>query len=277
MAIVFAAVCSHSPLLIERVGKTHRRKLGTTLRSFRELERLLYAAKPDTVAIISPHGNTTPDAFSLGAAPDFTASLESFGVFDSSQHWPADIRTIQAIRAADELYRHSPPLRLSSISTLDHGVAIPLLLLSQHLPELRVIPVHTTQLPAQAHWRFGKFLGDQLKSSSRRFAVLASADLSHRLTKRAPGGFSPQASGFDRQLLEYVRRGDAAALVSLPPELVNEVACCGHPSMVTLFGVLDGIRVHFEVLSYEGPFGVGHLIAHANFAPDSAAPDQTAV
>lgn len=260
MPIVFSAIVSHTPVLLERVGKGNRERLAATVESYAALERLLYAASPETLAVISPHGEIMPEAFGVGMADRFTARFEAFGDFSVQPSWRADAKTAQDVRASDESQRQSPPLALVTQPLMDHGVAVPAVLLTAHLPRVALLPLHVAGLPATSHWRFGQSLGQFFRSAARRIAVVASADLSHRLSEDAPAGFSPQAAAFDRQLLESIRRADAAAVVNLDEALVQAVACCGHLPIVTLLGVLDGMVATPTVMSYEGPFGVGHLM-----------------
>lgn len=262
MPIVFAGVCSHSPLLLEGIGRDHRDALQSTVRSCAELERQLYATRPETIVVISPHGEAASEDLVLAGAPEFAANFERFGDFRTHGRWSSDPATAQRIRAADESQQHAFRLRFSSQSQLDHGVSVPLLLLGSHLPEIKLLAVHTSTVPATVHWQFGHFLGDQLRSVPRRFAVIASTDLSHRLTPNSPAGFSPLASGFDRLLLELVRRGDTAGVVNLDAATVLAVACCGYLPIVVLLGILDGMRGQPVVLGYEAPFGIGHLVMH---------------
>lgn len=262
MPIVFAGVCSHSPLLLEQIGKDHRDALQSTVRCCQELERQLYATRPETIVIISPHGDAASGDLVLSGAPNFTANFERFGDYNTNGRWSSDPATTQYLRAADESQRHAFRMRFSSQTLLDHGVSVPLLLLGAHVPEIKVLAVHTSTMPSTLHWQFGHFLGDQFRTSPRRLAVIASTDLSHRLTPDSPAGFSPQASGFDRQLLELIRRGDTAGVVNLDAKTVLEVAACGYLPIVVLLGVLDGMRGQPVVLGYEAPFGIGHLVMY---------------
>lgn len=266
MPIVFAAIVPHSPLLLKRIGKENRKLLKLTLESYLEIERQLYASKPDTIIIITPHGESLDGVFGISVGEKNTANFEAFGNFAFHEHWESDLATAQAMRAADESQRRAPALVLTSHPWLDYGAAVPLLLLTSKLPSIRILTVHVAHASASSHWQFGQFLGGELATMNKRFAVIASSDLSHRLSKDAPAGFSAQAAAFDREVLEHLRRGDAAAVVGVAPEAVHEAAACGHLPIVTLLGAIDGMRYQPSVLSYEAPFGVGHLIVNYDFA-----------
>lgn len=262
MPIVFAAIVPHSPVLVPNIGKRHRRKLATTSAALRQLEGELYAAQPQTLAVVSPHGVIATNFFGVTSADRLSSNFSAFGDFTPSSSWRGDAITAQRLRAADETARRAPPFRLRGATEVDYGVSVPLLSLASHLPDLPVLPLHVAGLPVADHWRFGAFLGEQFRQFDRRVAVLASGDLSHRLTPKSPAGFSPRGAAFDRAMLECIRRGDAPAVASLKPDVVTAAAACGFLPIVTILGVMDGMAVQPRVLSYEGPLGVGLLTVH---------------
>ena len=47
------------------------------------------------------------------------------------------------------------------------------------------------------------------------------------------------------------------------PDLIREAGECGYLSIIILLGLLSEIKgSKFKSLSYEGPFGVGYLVAN---------------
>jgi aromatic ring-opening dioxygenase LigB subunit len=91
--------------------------------------------------------------------------------------------------------------------------------------------------------------------------LIASADMSHRLTEDAPAGYSPQGKIFDERLVEMVKNYDVKGILNFDAELAEEAGQDSLWSIAILLGALDGKKVKSEVLSYEGPFGVGYMIA----------------
>ena len=85
-------------------------------------------------------------------------------------------------------------------------------------------------------------------------------DLSHRLI-HAPAGYEPLGTEFDRKLVDVVSRLDAQAVLDLDPNLIERAGECGLRSITILLGALQGLAVKPQVLSYEGPFGVGYMVA----------------
>src|SRR3989339_675883 len=97
----------------------------------------------------------------------------------------------------------------------------------------------TSALSLEQHFAFGQFLHRQLSSIDKRFAVIASADLSHRLTKDAPGGYSKRGSEFDKKLVSLVKKNDVAAILKFDRALAEEAGECGLRPIAILLGILD--------------------------------------
>jgi aromatic ring-opening dioxygenase LigB subunit len=262
MPLVYAAIAPHSPLLIPTVGKKHLLQLAKTEEAFKHLEADFYVARPETVIVISPHGQLRQEAFTINLMPEFDAGLEEFGDLGFKMKIPGDVGLAYRIR---EDLETSQPLRLISEPRLDYGSLVPFYLLTKMLPKTKIIPLYYSGLDSAAHFAFGQSLKRQIFLSDRRIAVLASSDLSHRLTKEAPGGYSPKAQKFDNKLMDLLRKNQSAEVVGLNQELVKEAGECGLRSILILLGLLDGVNVVPERLSYEAPFGVGYLTMRYRF------------
>ena len=265
MPLVFAAISPHPPVLIPQIGKDNLAKLEKTKAALEKLETELYARKPDSLVVISPHAKTAAKDFTINLAPDYTVHFQEFGDFGIELKFRSDYLAIQQIRAGDEGQR-GLPFVLSSTVEIDHGFGVPLHYLTTHLKQLPIIPISSATSDLAAHFAFGKFLHEQLSRIDKRFAIIASADLSHRLTKDAPGGLSKRGVEFDKKVLTLVKKNDLAGLLKLDPKLAAEAGECGLRPIAILLGILEGMNVTAEALSYEGPFGVGYLVANFKFS-----------
>lgn len=264
MPIVFAAVVPHSPVLVPSVGKEHLKKLKKTVAAMKRLEHELYASHPDTILVVSPHGPVEADHFTLDLNEKYVCDLKDFGVFDVEVGCRADMRLISALK--EHLEDKNVPFMLRSEPGLDYGVVVPLTYLAGHLQKYSVLPIYPALLPAKSHFEFGQAIQEVLMHSDRRVAVIASADLSHRLTRGAPAGYSPYGRKFDEKILTLIKERKHAAFLTFEPELASKAAQCGLPPLTIFSGILDGIDVAPEVLSYESPFGIGLATVHYAFA-----------
>ena len=259
MPVVYTAITPHPPVLIPEIGKDNVNKLKKTAAAMKQIEQDLYAAKIDSLVVISTQEKVSPDSFTINLSADYRADFKDFGDFGLELKFKSDFMSIQEIRARDE-GNDQVAIALNSEERLEHGFSVPLYFFMQHLKNVPIIPIAYSGLSYQEHFKFGTFLYDQLASINKRFAVLASADLSHRLTKDAPAGFSAKGKEFDKQLLALLKKKDWQGVINMDPELIKEAAESGLRSIIILLGMLEQLNVEPELLSYEGPFGVGYAV-----------------
>ena len=103
------------------------------------------------------------------------------------------------------------------------------------------------------------------KNSAKKLAVIASGDLSHCLKEEGPYGFHPDGPKFDKELIESLKKKDVEKILKLD-EMYPGAGECGLRSFCFALGILEasGINWQPEILSYEGPFGVGYLVVNFN-------------
>lgn len=260
MAIVFGAICPHPPLLLPTIGKEQAEKLQQTKQAFKKLEEELYLAKPDTILIISPHGIISPEIFHLNLAEKFYSNLGDFGDFKTKLEKQGDIALASTIKQAAEI--EDVPVSTISNQELDHGTVIPLYFLTQHLENTKILPVSYSLLSLEEHYNFGKFLYRELIRNSKRVAIVASGDLSHRLSENSPAGFSALGEKFDTTLKSLLKAKDSVGILNLDPNLICESGECGLRSILILLGIFSELNYNPEILSYEAPFGIGYLVAN---------------
>lgn len=256
MSLTFAAITPHPPVLLPSLGKDIK-ELEQTKRAFLELEQELYLAKPEIIIIISPHEGIFHDAFVINAYTDFTASFERFGDVVTKFAWKGSPDF--AAKISHEGNNHAFPLRLISEPSMSYGASVPLSYLTSHLENVKIIPVGYTRLSAKEHIDFGELMKDVIMSSDKRVAVIASGDLSHHLSEKAPGGFRIEGKKFDDELIQLLETRNTLGIANMNPELVDKAAECGYRSLLILLGILKNVDYRFRRLSYEAPFGVGYL------------------
>lgn len=260
MSLVFAAITPHTPLLVPTIGQSNAKKLEKTAYALGRLEEELYAAHPDMLIIISPHGAIIPDAFTVNFCDKYQTDLKEFGDLATKPEYKGETHLPYHIRQASQ--DNEIKTILISNPTLDHGVSVPLLYLLAHLPKLPIMPIGYSNLDWKQHLDFGYVIKEQIMKTNRRIAVIASGDLSHALSTEAPAGFNPQGPIFDAKVQEILSSHNTTGLLQLPPELLVDAAECGFRTFLILMGILRDINYKYESYAYENPFGVGHLTAN---------------
>lgn len=253
-------IAPHPPIIIPEIGGGRLAEVSATVEGLRELCRRIHDARLKRLIVITPHGPALRNAV---AVPDCSAMAGDFGDFGAPQirvSFDQDRALLE--RLEQEVAMAGLPLQsLRGFDTLDHGAAVPLYYLQQEGVELPGLHLTPGFLPYQMLYEFGKALHRAVESHRLPTAVVASGDLSHRLIRGAPAGFSPRGAEFDRHLVELLQRGAVAEILSLDDQWVDEAGQCGLRSFIIALGMLNGKPFDTEVISYEGPFGVGYLVA----------------
>lgn len=256
--LVFAAITPHPSLLIPNIGKDNQKFLAKTATAYRQLAEELYATQPDTIIIISPHGSMRQNAFSFNVMPEFTISFEEFGDLLTKFTLAGDIGLSHHLK---ERIETQIPIVLNSQQALDHGIGVPAFFLTENLDRKRtkIIPISFSLLDLPTHFEFGRKLQEGILNDTRRIAVIASADLSHRLSEHSPAGFSPRARSFDDAITSYLYQNKVKEILTLDRDLIEEAAECGLRAITILLGIMNSVQSTPQVLAYEAPFGVGYL------------------
>jgi len=218
-----------------------------------------YQSAPDTVIVISPHLQEKTDSFSIGHTPSFKVSFKDFGDLETKLEFKHNIGLAYKIKESLET---KIPVILSHEENLDHGSAVPLYYLTKMYRNVSVIPISYSLSTRQVHFQFGQAIREIIDSTLERVAVVASGDLSHCLKEGAPAGYSPRGREFDKLVRKFLVEKDVSAMLNLDESLVKEAAECGFRSILILLGIFDKINYEVELLSYQSPFGVGHLVAN---------------
>lgn len=185
-------------------------------------------------------------------------------------------------KLAPELAKTKPDLIIVSSPHPDWGIEVPLFFLVSKLKtqikildyqnpadfkliepdKLTVQPILTTLDSPKKHFGWGKEITANLPKE-KRVAWIASGDMSHRLKKDGPYGLHPSGPKFDQKFIGLLKKKNIEAILSLNSNLIEEAGECGLRSFCLLLGALEEKNINWQpkILSYEGPFGVGYLVA----------------
>jgi len=191
-------------------------------------------------------------------------------------------KTIQSLeKLGKELTKAKPDCIIITSPHPDWGVKVPLHFLMENGKwkmenyqeanyqlsiinyQFAIYPILTTFATPKEHFEYGKSLANQLQNKLR-FAWIASGDMSHRLKEDGPYGLHPSGPKFDQKFIELLKKKDIPGILNLPERFLEEAGECGLRSFCMLLGALGASKIAWrpEVLSYEGPFGVGYLVAN---------------
>ncbi len=257
MPVVFCSFVPHPPIIVPSVGREQFRFVKKTVAALKGLGDKFKNARPELVICVSPHGTVHPDTFLINCSTTFTGNLIQFG--DPTVNLSYDGNPAFCSRLYEMAKLSKIPVQTIEISELDHGVVVPLYYLAGN-KKISLVPTSYCWSNLITHFDYGNLIYQSLEKSSLRVALVASGDLSHRLTLDSPAGYSPKGSIFDNKILELISSKQTNEILNLDQALIEAAGECGYRSLIILLGFLSNIDYQPKILSYEGPFGVGYSV-----------------
>lgn len=260
--VVIGGIVPHPPIMVPEVGGGEAERVRRTQEALLELGRRISRSGAQAMVMVSPHGPVMWDAIGVVTQAYLRGNLGRFGAPGAAFELDTDVVLANALR--EELTAAGIPeteIRDRHDYRLDHGITAPLYWLEKGGVNLPVVVCGIAIMQLRRLYGFGLAVQRAAGATGRKVAVVASGDLSHRLSPEAPNGYDPMGAVFDRKLQEIVVAADPLALVRFDAVLVERAGECGLRPIVMLFGAFDGYQVEAEILSYEGPFGVGYMVA----------------
>ena len=274
MGLSYGCVVPHSPNLVPEVGREKSQLCFRTREAMIELGIIIGEERRiKNCVIVSPHSPFLPEAFGVWEGSRLTGSMERFQAPDVSLSLNVSTELAEAI--VDVATRMELPVgRLLRDWQLDRGVTVPSLFLLR-TDEVNVVPVSISMLGWDEHWLFGTAIANAAQQVDGETVIVASSNLSHRVTPDAPHGFSKLGAEFDEMVKDAFVRGRLRDLLDVPSQLPREASECGFAPLLVLGGAFDGRAVNGRVLSYEAPFGIGYLVAEVSPREGSMEPRES--
>ncbi|MEG6586948.1 AmmeMemoRadiSam system protein B [Dendrosporobacter sp. 1207_IL3150] len=265
--LIGCALMPHPPIMIPEVGKSELSKIQATVDATEKVAKTIKEFNPQTIIIITPHGPVFEDAACISVHPRLRGNLSAFGVPEVSLGFETDGQLVRHILKQSqrlgvnliELTDDAAKNYRMSLA-LDHGAIVPLYYLNKAGFKGQIVHLSMGMLPYEEMYTFGKAVQAAVNIVDKRVVVIASGDLSHRLTPDAPAGYSPRGKEFDEIVIDALKNLNVKTLLNIDRELIEEAGECGLRPIFFLMGTLGGIEAVSEVLSYEGPFGVGYAV-----------------
>ena len=229
MPLVFACIAPHGGHLLLPLDAPG--PVPECRRAMASLRESLRTARPDCVAVLTPHGAGVRGAVSLGVTATGYGELEGEDGADSiavTVQTDLDLAAAWAYRATE---RGVPVGLLSAREVgealpLDWGVTIPLALLTpgaEALPTVVACPARDLSRTQLVDW--GETLVEAADALGRRVALVVSADQGHGHAADGPYGFTPASAEYDAAMRAAVEADDLPRLLGLARRLRRDGPC----------------------------------------------------
>lgn len=262
MAILGAYIVPHPPVIIPEVGKGEELKIKNTITAYETVAREIAELDPDTIVIISSHIEMYMDYFHIVPGESATGNFSEFGAKEVKIDVQYDAEYRSALcRLCEECNVKAGTLG-QRVKNLDHGSMVPLYFLKKvygdRLPPIVRIGISGQML--HEHYRLGMIIKQAADRQQRKIVVIASGDLSHKLSDASPYGYACEGPEYDEKIMDIMKKCDFEELFSFGDEFCEAAGECGHRCFVMMTGTLDCLKVKSRQFSYEGPFGIGYGI-----------------
>jgi AmmeMemoRadiSam system protein A len=260
----------HAPVLIPEVGNGREHDAGNTVDAMWRLAREIVESQPDSILVISPHAPRRPVHYGLCSGTYLRGDMGRFGQPDTRIQLKND-RPV-ATEMAKTFRRHGLQTWEIAERPLDHGAFVPLYFLTRSGWDGPTAILGLNEFGGKSLEKAGYAIREAIHISGRRTAIIASGDMSHSLLPDAPCGFQARAREFDETFVERMRSGDFSQLSLIDPDLRELASEDVVDSTLIAVNAVEMSSQNHEVLSYEGPFGVGYCVARL-FGGDKARSD----
>jgi len=265
MTLIYDCIAPHAGDLIPETVED-KNKVIKTRQSMQEMGAKLEAFAPEVIVIINPHGFRVENAMSISIAERATADWSA----DVKLDFDLDVELAHLI-AGKATEMNVPIVRYiygasggpECFVPLDWGAVVPLYFMGhRYQSKPRIVHISPMRLlPYQMHYDFGRAIGQVLRESEKRIALIASADQGHAHDVNGPYGYDPASAEYDAWMQEMIRSNRLDQLLAADPKLVEN----GKPDSLwptlVLAGALEENPMQGKFLSYEVNVYFGILCA----------------
>ncbi|HZJ82548.1 MAG TPA: AmmeMemoRadiSam system protein A [Clostridia bacterium] len=266
-SILGAYLFPHPPIILEEIGRGEEKKAKGTIEGSKILSQDIKGKSPSTIIVITPHGPLYKDAIAISVEEDLKGDFSRFGHGRLKFQYKNNVGLTNKI--IENSFKEGIPIAEVDVE-LDHGVLVPLYFVDKEYSHYKLIHITYGLLSPEILYRFGRIIEKSLVESDEDVVIIASGDLSHRLSDDGPYSYSDRGKEFDEKIVEVIKEGNMKAIISFDLELAEEAGECGLRSLMIMAGAIDSYDLKPEVLSYEGPFGVGYSTARIDIAGETS-------
>ena len=284
MGIIGAFVVPHPPLIVPSVGRGEEHAVQKTIDAYWAVGREIVNLNPEVIVISSPHAPAFRDAFHVTTSNRLRGSMIQFGAPQESIDASCDVAYAKALIARMK-ERNIPSVNSTFYPTdMDHGSFVPLYFVKEAFVEYcdmaglkehgdlpcPIVRIGLSGLGDELHNEVGECVAQVANECGKRVVYVASGDLSHKLKESGPYGFAKEGPIFDDKICEILTSGKLEEFFGIDPVFADKAAECGLRSFQIMKGALGDGGWQSELLSHEGTFGVGYVVAR--IIPESIDP-----
>ena len=259
MSIVYACIAPHGGHLLLKENESG--PVPNCRRAMRQMRRSLESARPDAIAILTPHGTVVEGTITLGMTATGYGELDEIKIEIETD---LELASAWVERAAERGIPITPLITQEpgGALPLDWGVTIPLALLTPPptlLPTIVACPMRYVSRDHLVDW--GETLVEAAKDTGRRVALIVSADQGHGHAADGPYGFTPASADYDAAMQAAIEADDLPRLLDWPEDYAETALADSYWQTLSLIGVQKRVPLQSHFLAYEVDHYFGLLCA----------------
>jgi len=267
--LCFAGMAPHGFSIIEEIAGKEVELFAPTRKAMIEFDRELVGSEPDSVIVLTPHGLRLKGFNSIYTTEYCRGSLSQF---DSTVYLEYKCDRELATNLLESVEKTGIPVVGANYGTLsgplsnidmDWGTLIPLYYCDfdkEKKPEL-VVVTPTREVSYDLLITMGKTIGEEIKKSKKRIAVIASADQAHAHDLDGFYGFSALAKVFDELIIDILKRDALEELKHIDDNIVEAAMPDSLWQMLILYGIFQIFPKSCSFINYQVPTYFGMTVA----------------
>ena len=266
MPILAAYALPHPPLIIPAVGRGDERIIQDTVDACQQIAREVVALAPEVLVVTSPHAPCFADAFHVTTDGHLHGDMARFRAPQERIDAACDVDYARDV--LQRLNNAGIPAIGSDLyhDDMDHATYVALHFIREAYREVGgdgdlpcpIVRIGLSGLSYEVHRQVGRIIAQVADECGKRVVFIGSGDLSHKLKPEGPYGFAPEGPAFDAKIGEIFSSGDLEGLFQFDEKFADAAAECGLRSFQMMAAAIEGRGFSSELLSLEGPFGVGY-------------------
>ena len=272
--LVWACIAPHGGELIAELAGDSLPRMATTRKSMETLGERCRAANPDTIVVMTPHGEDVEGMISMMVCPHALAYLDGENGVRVSSVFDVDMDVLEQI--ATQATTLNVPIaftgfdedsRPQPLFVMDWGAYVPLWFMGANWnqkPKIVVLCI-SRSTDRQRILDFGTAIANAATQSEKRIAVICSADQGHGHDADGPYGLSQGSEPYDTAYCDAVRDNDLGRMVNWDDGFIELAFTDSYCQTLAMHGISQTSPLTPELLSYETPTYFG--LACAEFRP----------
>lgn len=272
-----AYIMPHPPIIVPEIGGVRQKDALITVEGCQRAAHDIFNEAPDTIVIISPHGPSYSNVVCIAGDSSLKGDFGSFGHSKMTYEFQNDTVLAELISKGMEesgiytvINDNTAQSEYGIDPSLDHGALVPLYFVQKEYRDFKLVHMATALPGAVELYTCGMAIQKAATAYGKKVLLIASSDLSHRLTDDGPYEYAPEGAEYDRFVVNSIKNKEFAEFLDVNLHMRECAGECGHRAISIATGLFENFTCNTTVYSYEGPFGVGYmnaLISIEGFGP----------